>query len=216
MKSAIFFDVDDTLCNTGVFHAEAFRRTFLDLGMSVSDFIYMNVSGHRTEDVFSKILGENKEAKIAEASKLKRSYYRESIEDVTPTKGAIELLRYLSSEGKKLYAVSSGSSASVTATLTVTHLIDFFEEVITCETVKKTKPHPDPYVKAIELSGCAPIECLAVEDSETGAISALAAGLEVALVSPGLSDWVKSYPIQYYQSLELLLMRFQEQKSCSE
>jgi beta-phosphoglucomutase len=210
MKSAIFFDVDDTLCSTGVLHTQAFRRTFVELGMDFSEFEYQNFSGHRTEDVFSKILGENEKAKIAEASKLKRMHYRESIEEVKPMKGAIELLQHLRSTGRKLYAVSSGSSASVTATLAVTHLTEFFEEIITCETVNKTKPHPDPYERAIELSGCAPIECLAVEDSETGTKSAVAAGLEVALISPALSDWTRSYHIQHYQTLEQLLVRFQE------
>jgi beta-phosphoglucomutase-like phosphatase (HAD superfamily) len=53
------------------------------------------------------------------------------------------------------------------------------------------------------------MECLAVEDSETGAKSALAAGLEVALISPELSDWTRSYEIQHYQTLEQLLVRFQ-------
>ena len=210
MKSAVFFDVDDTLCDTGALHAAAFRRTILDLGIDAQHFEYVGISGRRTEDVFRWIFGENREARVAEASKLKRAYFRESLQDVEPMAGATELLKYLSSEGKKLYAVSSGSLASVTATLTATHMIKFFEEVITCDKIKKTKPHPDPYLHAIELSGCKPVECVAIEDSEVGVISALAAGLEVVLISPKMLDWVRRYPIQCYESLDLLLKKFQE------
>ena len=44
------------------------------------------------------------------------------------------------------------------------------------------KPAPDPYRQAAELLGLAPAECLAVEDSATGAASAEDAGCPVLVV----------------------------------
>jgi HAD superfamily hydrolase (TIGR01509 family) len=214
MKSAFFFDVDDTLCDTGALHAAAFSRTFLELDIEARYFDYLSISGQRTEDVFRRILGENADARVTEASKVKRAYFHDLIQEARSMTGAIEILKYLSSEGRKLYAVSSGSSASVIATLTATHMIKFFEEVITCDNVGKTKPYPDPYIRAIELSGYTPQDCVAIEDSETGVVSALAAGLEVALISPKAPDWVRSYSIKHYESLELLLKRIQGQRTC--
>jgi beta-phosphoglucomutase-like phosphatase (HAD superfamily) len=44
------------------------------------------------------------------------------------------------------------------------------------------KPDPDPYLRAAELLGVAPQECLAVEDSPTGATAAERAGAVVLVV----------------------------------
>jgi len=58
---------------------------------------------------------------------------------------------------------------------------------VTGDAVVMGKPHPEAYLTAAELVGCAPEECLAIEDSATGAASANAAGCEV-LVIPHLVE----------------------------
>ena len=62
-----------------------------------------------------------------------------------------------------------------------------FDAVVTGDSVTRGKPHPDPYLKAAELLGVDPAECLAIEDSPTGAASANAAGCTV-LVVPHVVD----------------------------
>jgi HAD superfamily hydrolase (TIGR01509 family) len=59
--------------------------------------------------------------------------------------------------------------------------------VVTGDAVVMGKPHPEAYLTAAKLLGCAPEECLAIEDSATGAASANAAGCEV-LVIPHLVE----------------------------
>jgi HAD superfamily hydrolase (TIGR01509 family) len=51
--------------------------------------------------------------------------------------------------------------------------------------VAQTKPNPDPYLLAAELLGVDPVRCVALEDSETGASSAVAAGC-LTVVVPSL------------------------------
>jgi HAD superfamily hydrolase (TIGR01509 family) len=46
----------------------------------------------------------------------------------------------------------------------------------------RTKPHPEPYLKACRLLSVDPARCVAVEDSPTGAASAVAAGCHVLVV----------------------------------
>lgn len=48
--------------------------------------------------------------------------------------------------------------------------------------VPRGKPEPDPYLRAAQLLGVAPQECLAVEDSPTGALAAERAGVAVLVV----------------------------------
>lgn len=64
----------------------------------------------------------------------------------------------------------------------------FADEVVAClpdgvftatvvgDEVAEGKPHPEPYLLAAEKLGVNPRDCLAIEDSPTGARSALAAG----------------------------------------
>ncbi|MCL8025856.1 HAD family hydrolase [Nocardioides bruguierae] len=57
-----------------------------------------------------------------------------------------------------------------------------FAAVVTGDRVTHGKPHPEPYLVAAEQLGVAPEDCLAVEDSGTGARSAVAAGCTVLVV----------------------------------
>ncbi len=57
-----------------------------------------------------------------------------------------------------------------------------FSAVVTGDAVARGKPYPDPYLKAARLLGADPAACLAIEDSNTGARSAVAAGCTVLCV----------------------------------
>ncbi len=60
-----------------------------------------------------------------------------------------------------------------------------FDHTVCGDEVAAGKPDPAPYLRAAELLGLHPKECLAVEDSPTGAAAAEAAGCTV-LVVPSL------------------------------
>ena len=57
-----------------------------------------------------------------------------------------------------------------------------FAAVVTGDAVDVGKPHPEPYLTAAALIGVEPAGCLAIEDSDTGAKSAVAAGCTVLVV----------------------------------
>lgn len=57
-----------------------------------------------------------------------------------------------------------------------------FLTVVSGEQVSRGKPHPDPYLLAAERLGVAASDCVAIEDSMTGATSAIAAGCTVLVV----------------------------------
>jgi beta-phosphoglucomutase-like phosphatase (HAD superfamily) len=72
-----------------------------------------------------------------------------------------------------------------------------FAGSITGDEVEQGKPAPDPYLAAAALVGADPARCVAIEDSPTGAASALAAGCRTVAVPhvvdvaprPGLTIW---------------------------
>ncbi len=59
---------------------------------------------------------------------------------------------------------------------------DAFASVVTGDRVEFGKPHPEPYLKAAAELGVATEDCIAIEDSNTGAKSAVAAGCVVLCV----------------------------------
>jgi len=59
---------------------------------------------------------------------------------------------------------------------------DTFADIVTGDAVTFGKPHPEPYLKGAALLGVPPEECVAIEDSNTGARSAEAAGCTVLVV----------------------------------
>src|SRR5215204_2124350 len=54
-----------------------------------------------------------------------------------------------------------------------------FDAIVTGDEVDNGKPHPAPYLEAAAALGVPPEECVAIEDSPTGVISAEAAGCVV-------------------------------------
>lgn len=57
-----------------------------------------------------------------------------------------------------------------------------FRVIVTGDKVTVGKPHPEPYLTAAASLGLAPADCVAIEDSNTGAKSAEAAGCSVLVV----------------------------------
>jgi HAD superfamily hydrolase (TIGR01509 family) len=57
-----------------------------------------------------------------------------------------------------------------------------FRVIVTGDQVERGKPHPEPYLTAAAALGLPPGECVAIEDSNTGATSAAAAGCPVLVV----------------------------------
>jgi HAD superfamily hydrolase (TIGR01509 family) len=96
--------------------------------------------------------------------------------------GARELLASLAEAGVPCALVTMSWSRFVEPILA--HLPDgAFAAVVTGDTVDRGKPHPEPYLTAARQLDVLASECLAIEDSDTGARSAAGAGCTV-LVAP--------------------------------
>jgi beta-phosphoglucomutase-like phosphatase (HAD superfamily) len=88
--------------------------------------------------------------------------------------------RFVAAHGIPLALATSSGPALVRERLGV--LLPAFAAVVTRADVARGKPHPDLYLEAAARLGVPPADCLAVEDSPTGARSALAAGMAVVVV----------------------------------
>jgi HAD superfamily hydrolase (TIGR01509 family) len=105
------------------------------------------------------------------------------VERVVPWRaGALELLASLRAEDVRCALVTM-SYARFVAPIVAALPLGTFDAVITGDAVDRGKPHPEPYLSAARRLDVLASECLAIEDSGTGALSAAAAGCTV-LVAP--------------------------------
>ena len=68
-------------------------------------------------------------------------------------------------------------------------LIQYMDFVLTREDYVQTKPHPEPYLTAMQRHSLQPDQCIVVEDSERGLAAASAAGVDCIIV---LNEWTKN------------------------
>ena len=88
----------------------------------------------------------------------------------------------LKEKGYKLAVASSTSSDSVFHHLEEKNITHYFDKVICGDMIKNSKPAPDIYLKACEELGEVPENCIAVEDSKNGILSAHNANMSVIMI----------------------------------
>lgn len=121
----------------------------------------------------------------------------------TPTMpGAKELVRELQSQSIKTGLVSASPRNIVDAVLdNLGH--NLFPFSISSDDVQHTKPDPESYLKAAEISGTEISSCLIFEDSLTGMNAAIASGAYLIAV-PHLVSIDESKRVRVIHSLEQL------------
>jgi HAD superfamily hydrolase (TIGR01509 family) len=95
--------------------------------------------------------------------------------------GALELLGELERAGVRCGLVTMSYRRFVQPILEALP-VGHFEVVVTGDEVTRGKPHPEPYLRALTALELRPAEVLVLEDSDTGARSAEAAGCPVLVV----------------------------------
>jgi HAD superfamily hydrolase (TIGR01509 family) len=101
--------------------------------------------------------------------------------DITFQPGAFELLDELSAAGIPLALVTSSVRVHVEVVLAQLPSDPFFHQV-TADDVANLKPHPEPYLTALDLLGVTAGGVVVLEDSPAGVCAAEAAGCHVVAV----------------------------------
>lgn len=96
--------------------------------------------------------------------------------------GIKELLVWLGENGYKRAVATATDLTRAGKYLTDVGLYDYFDCIISAHQVENGKPKPDVYLYAVNQLGLTPDECVAVEDSPNGVISASGAGCKTIMV----------------------------------
>ena len=180
---AIIFDMDGVLVDSMPYHAEAWKQAFATVSISIEwkDIYELEGSNHRqiVELLFRRFGRIPTENDIRELRRKEMEVFKR-IEHVRPFEGMKELLDSLKS--RYSLAVVSGSDKGAVHGIINTFFPDTFKVIVDGDDVKKSKPAPEPYLRAVEKLGIPAEECIVIENAPLGIRSAKSAGLRCIAV----------------------------------
>jgi len=183
MIRAIFWDNDGVLVDTEHLYYEASRDALRQVGieLSLEQFAHLTLDLGKSPLILAAQQGTS-DADIETLRQHKNRRYAELLQDgADPMAGAVEVLAAL--HGKVSMAIVT-SSRRDHFDLIHRHngLLGFFDFILTREDYKYSKPNPEPYLKALQLSGLCADECLVIEDTRRGLEAARQAGLRCVVM----------------------------------
>ncbi len=178
--NALIFDMDGVIVNSEPIHEKAEMEVCREFGMEVPKSEWDGFRGKKLEDIFSyasKNYGTGQEPIEEMVNRKIELYLSLALSDMQLMEGVYEFLRKLKSSQKYRYALTtSGRKYQQEKILAKFNLDNFFPIMVTAEDVKNGKPHPEPYSITVNKLDEKPGNCLVIEDSDNGIISAKAAG----------------------------------------
>ena len=202
--AAVVCDMDGLLVDSERLELRVWRAAATDHGVEMSHERFCSFVGHPA-DVTERMLAEyyGAEFDIAAFRATCHARMRAIVlaEGVPLRPGAREWLAFVAAHRIPLGLATSSGPALVRERLEP--LLPAFAAVVTRADVVRGKPFPDLYLEAAGRLGVSPESCLALEDSPTGARSALAAGMRVVVIP----DLVEPPPdlaarVEVYESLD--------------
>lgn len=185
MLKAVIFDVDGTLLDTERIYMQAWKDAAAELGYEITDELLKKTRAINVKDAARIFEAEIGNGFSYEKTRIGRVRIAEEIikrESPILKPGVLALLDWLKENGIRLSVASSTHLKGTQEHLAESEILDRFEVVVGGDMVTKGKPNPDIFLKAAELLGVAPTECIVVEDSPAGIRAAAAAGMKAVLV----------------------------------
>ena len=169
------------MLDTEPIYWDSMQQAALELGYRFNHEMRAAFIG-RSIPVWRDILMQTFGADYPQFRSRRRQLWERHVREIgVPQKAGLnELLNHLEEDGL-LKAIATSSSKS-DAALCLGHLADRFDVIVTGDEVKQGKPAPDIFLLAAHRLRLSPEHCRALEDSESGALAALAAGMSVILV----------------------------------
>jgi HAD superfamily hydrolase (TIGR01509 family) len=209
MKKYILFDNDGVLVETEPWYFTANVEILKTMGIDLTEDRYRDIMiNGQSAFLLAEEAGFDRDT-VEEARAKRNELYQHYIRtENIEIDGVQEVLHALA----KKYRMAIVTSA-IRADFELIHgsrpLLQYMEFALCSGEYGRSKPHPDPYLKGLDLLGGAKHEAVVVEDSERGLRSAVNAGIDCVVVHNHFTsshDFSSaSHKIQTLQELEKLL-----------
>lgn len=187
---AALIDMDGTLYDSMGNHADAWHRLATELGIPTTReefFLYEGRTGASTLNLlFNRAYNRDATAQEIEELYARKALYFTQMPAVKPMPGAMQMLNFFKEVDMRRVLVTGSGQRS---------LIDRLEKdfpgaftssmMVTSRDVKCGKPHPEPFIKAMEMARVRPSQAIAIENAPLGVKSASTAGVFTVAVTTG-------------------------------
>ena len=182
MKKYILFDHDGVLVDTELWYYRAGARALADIGFTMDEDQYLrDMNQGLATWAQARAAGVDEET-ISRQREVRNGYYQEYLRsERIEIDGVVEALAELAAY-VRMATVTTARRVDFDVIHEGRHIRRFMEFVLTREDYRLAKPHPEPYLTALKRFGATPQETLVVEDSSRGLSSAVAAGIDCAVV----------------------------------
>ena len=189
MIEAIFWDNDGVLVDTEHLYFEATRRVLSSIGIELTETDYRALFLVRGTGAWH--LAEARGIEQAQINALK------SARNALYATLLAEAPRLIPGVGETLQALHGRYAMGIVTSSRRDHfdvihrdtgVLKYFEFVITADDCPRTKPCPDPYLRALERCGRPATACLAIEDSRRGLDAATTAGVRCVIIPSRLTS----------------------------
>lgn len=174
---AVLWDIDGTLMDSEPWHQRAMIEVCKGYGHELDAAVCAASTGVAFREYYEQLHAVRPLPVTVDhwASEI-NALYLTRVAQVQPRAGAVALVEYFAARGLEQACVSNSGRPVVDANLAAIGL-PHFRFSISRDDVANGKPHPEPYLRAAETLGLPPDACAVIEDSPTGARSAMAAGM---------------------------------------
>lgn len=208
MIKAVLFDLDGTLIDSETFYMKGMVSIAHNLGaVNATEKDFYCVIGKTmdyTYEVFEKIV--NKDLSIW------KDYYNNYFVDIEPLKfnellfdDVKETFFGLKEKNIKIAICSMSQVEYIKKFVDDCGLNEYVDYYVSGDEVKRTKPYPDIYLKALKDLNMNKDEVIVVEDADTGIEAGLSAGLKVYARDDSKFKIDQSKAIEVFKDLRKLL-----------
>lgn len=176
---AIIFDMDGVIVDSEDFYQKRRARFLEGEGLTLEGVEMNELIGSTFKDLWPKLFKG-----VAYTEEVDARYQAFKKNNPIPYQSVLNphienTLKILKNSGLKIGIASSSSLNDIQLMLESCQLKEYFDVVTSGHDFKRTKPDPEIYQATTYKMGCSPQDCLAIEDSEVGILSAKEAGLTV-------------------------------------
>ena len=185
MIQAVIFDMDGTLIDTEKYYRVFWPKALAEFGYHMTDeqaLLMRSLGRPFAPKQLKEWFGESLDYYAVRDRRKEMMEECLDREGIRCKPGALELIKRLKAAGITT-AIATATDLQRTAKyMKLTGLEGYFDRLISATQVAEGKPSPDIYLFACKELGLKPEECLAVEDSPNGVMSAYRAGCKVVMV----------------------------------
>ena len=202
---AIIFDMDVVITNTMPYHYDAWLDTFASVGIKVNCYDIYCREGQDGLSTVKEIYAENRRKfNLKQAKQLlarKENLFKRIVRPRF-IKGSRPFVRDLKRRNF-LLALVTGTSRHEVRKILPRKLFNFFDVTITGSDVKKGKPNPEPFLKALKALKIPAQEVVVIENAPFGIEAAKRAHLFCIALQTSL-------PKSYLLEADVILKSFKE------